>query len=408
MADDEQNRGEANPFESADAGFDPSQPIDNGEQIEQELPKGTPEVAAKAGKTFIILGIVGVVALFLLYQIFGESKPEVKTEPNVRKIDSQPIEPPPLPTAAPELSPPLPSIVPPPLPTPVDIPVISEAVNPMNPEAETATREQANNRIRSNMMVKSGGGSGITGALTGGGANSGATDPNSVFGAAAGSTPVAKVKATRISEMTRTIAQGRIIHATLETALNTDLPAPIRAIVSRDTYGEAGMVPLIPKGSRLIGQYNTSLLAGQTRVFVIWTRIIRPDGVDIMVGSPGVDQIGQAGFSGQVDSKFQQTFARAFVASIMNIGLAIGSDEITGGTTTTTQPAQGGTQTTGDAATEATSEALDKLGTVTDTFLQRFMSIQPTILVDQGTPVNVLVNKDLIFPSDIDGVNVVD
>jgi type IV secretion system protein VirB10 len=260
-------------------------------------------------------------------------------------------------------------------------------------------------------MIKQGGGSGgITGVLSGGGANTGATDANSVFAASVGSSPVAKVAATRITEMSRTIAQGRIIHATLETALNTDLPAPIRAIVSRDTYGEAGTVPLIPKGSRLIGQYNTSLLAGQTRVFVVWTRVIRPDGVDIMIGSPGVDQIGQAGFAGQVDSKFQQTFARAFVASIMNIGLAIGADEITEDpvSSTTSTGTNSTTESTSNAATEATTEALEKLGGVTDTFLQRFMGIQPTILVDQGTPVNVLVNKDLVFPGNIAGVNVVD
>jgi type IV secretion system protein VirB10 len=188
--------------------------------------------------------------------------------------------------------------------------------------------------------------------------------------------------------------------------LNTELPAPIRAIVSRDTYGEAGTEVLIPKGSRLIGTYNTQIASGQSRVFVVWTRVIRPDGVDVMINSPLVDQIGQSGIGGQVDTKFQQTFSRAVMASVISIAFAIGSDEISGGSTTTTSSSTG-TSTTGDAATTATINALNRLGGTTDSFLQRFIGVQPSILVDQGTPVNVFVNRDLIFPSDLAGTRVI-
>ena len=192
----------------------------------------------------------------------------------------------------------------------------------------------------------------------------------------------------------------------MESAINTDLPAPIRAIVSRDTYGEAGNKPLIPKGSRLIGTYNTGISAGQSRVFVVWTRVIRPDGIDVMIDSPLVDQIGQAGINGQVDDKFQEIFARSLLSSVMNIAVAIGSDKITGGSTTTTNSPQGGSQTSGDAATTATTNALNRLGSTTDSFIQRFLNVQPTILVDQGTPVNVFVNKDLVFPDEAVGARI--
>ena len=208
-----------------------------------------------------------------------------------------------------------------------------------------------------------------------------------------------------------TIAQGRIIQATLETAINTDLSAPIRAVVSVDTYGEAGTVPLIPKGSRLIGRYNNVVTSGQTRVFAIWTRIIRPDGVDIELGSPEsalIDAIGQAGVAGQLDTKFQEIFARSLVSSAMNIAMAIGSDKISGGgTTTTTNSTQGGSQTSGDSVTTATTNALNRLGSTTDGFLQKFLSVPPTILVDQGTKVNVFVNKDIVFPNDLAGAQVI-
>jgi type IV secretion system protein VirB10 len=230
-------------------------------------------------------------------------------------------------------------------------------------------------------------------------------DPNTAFEAKVvrATTKSEQVEATSIADLYRTIAQGRVIQATMESALNTDLPAPIRAIVSRDTYGEAGHEPLIPKGSRLIGTYNTDLTGGQSRVFVVWTRVIRPDGVDVQLGSPLVDVIGQAGIGGQVDSKFQETFARSLLSSVLSIAMAIGSDKInreTGGSAdTTTTTDAGSTQTTGSAASLATVDALNRLGSTSDDFIQRLIDPRPTILIDQGTPVNVFVNRDLIFPS---------
>jgi type IV secretion system protein VirB10 len=373
------------------------------------LPQGAPNVAAKAGKTFFVLGIVILALLFLLYNIFsGGKKEEVATEPQSIKVVPKSLEPPPLPVVEPEpvVAPP-PTIVPPSIPAPLDVPVVN--INPLTPKDDSAAKAQEMARLRSAMMLKEESGGGVGGLLGGGSTpapTSANTDPNSQFAAAAANTKTVTVEATRIGDLRRTIAQGRIIQATMESALNTDLPAPIRAIVSRDTYGEAGTIPLIPKGSRLIGSYNTTLASGQTRVFVIWTRVIRPDGVDVDLDSPLVDGIGQAGVSGQIDSKFQQIFARSLVSSVMNIAVAIGSDEISGGSTTTTNSTTG-SQTSGDAASTATTNALNRLGSITDGFIQKFLNVQPTILIDQGTPVNVFVNKDIIFPADIGGVRIV-
>jgi type IV secretion system protein VirB10 len=260
------------------------------------------------------------------------------------------------------------------------------------------------------MLISNGGGIGE--GLLGGETSSepASDDPNLAFGAAVAqaNTKAPRVSATHIGNLHRTIAQGRIIQAVTESAINTELPAPIRAIVSRDVFAEAGTTPLIPKGSRLIGQYNTDLLGGQSRVYLVWTRVIRPDGVDVLINSPLVDRIGQAGIGGQVDSKFQQIFSRAVLASVVTISLALASDEVTGGgQTSTTNSAIGGTTQSGDGATTATVNALNRLGSTTDSFLQRYMNLRPSILVDQGTPVNVFVNRDLVFPAEFNGVRVV-
>jgi type IV secretion system protein VirB10 len=412
---DSQNTPPGNPFESQDGMPDGQQ--QSVDAVAEELPQGAPNVAAKAGKTLLVAGLLGAGVLFLLYSIiFGGEKEEKVVQPKKVTVAPKPIEPPPLPVAEPEPEIPLPPITAPGLPEPLDIPGVGDgragggfgntgfdgelSGSPLTPEQDEAAKAAAQARLKSNMLIKDGG-SGAVGGIGSilGGSNPTAQNANEQFALNAAATKVETVAATRMQgDLRRTIGQGRIIQATMETALNTDLSAPIRAIVSRDTYGEAGNIPLIPKGSRLIGSYNTVLTSGQTRVLVIWTRVIRPDGVDVMLGSPLVDGIGQAGVTGQIDTKFQEIFSRALVSSVMNIALAIGSDEITGGTTTTTNSDQGGSQTSGDAATTATTNALNRLGAVTDGFIQRFLNVPPTILVDQGTPVNVFVNKDIVFP----------
>lgn len=392
---------------------DPFPPFSNGDGNggdnfangdEPGLDQGRPNVAASPGRVMVVLGIVGAVLLLLLYTIFGGSDdkedkqstrkatvaPPVSTPPPIPQIPDAPVAPPP-------------TFIPPTVPQPTALPTLK-------PEDDSAEKERLQARMRSNMLISNNTG-GLGGVLGGEETSDPALDDsNLAFGAAVAkaNTKAPRVTATHIGDLRRTIAQGRIIQATTESAINTELPAPVRAIVSRDVFAEAGTEPLIPKGSRLIGQYNTEILGGQSRVYLMWTRVIRPDGVDVMIGSPLVDRIGQAGIGGQVDSKFQQIFSRAVLASVVTIGVALGSDEITGGgQTSTTNSSIGGTTQSGDGATTATVNALNRLGSTTDSFLQRYLNLRPSILVDQGTPVNVFVNRDLVFPAEYSGARMV-
>jgi type IV secretion system protein VirB10 len=386
------------PFENGNG-----DPFANGDSGDQDLAQGAPSVAASPGRTLVVLGVLGVVLVFLLYKIFfSGGEEQAPPAPAERPVPTAPIEPPPLPEEPP-------AAAAPPTFTPIDIPQPAK-IDLITPEEDSAAQQQRQARLRSSMVVTDNSG-GLGSALSSSPAPATAAtnDPNSSFEATVtnANTKAQRVEATRIGDLRRTIAQGRIIQATTESALNTELPAPIRAIVSRDTYGEAGTEPLIPKGSRLIGTYNTDILGGQSRVYVVWTRVIRPDGVDVMLNSPLVDQIGEAGVGGQVDTKFQQIFSRSVMASIISIAFAIGSDEISGGGTSSTTNSTFGTTQSGDAASTATVNALNRLGSTTDGFLQRFIPTRPTILVDQGTPVNVFVNRDLVFPGDMAGTRIV-
>ena len=380
---------------------DPYPPMgDGGGNYQDELDQARPSVAANPGRVLMVVGIIGVILAVLLYNVFfgKRDKDDDKKEPLPTAPVAQvaPPSPPPVETRV---------FTPPPVPEPAKVEIIQ-------PEDDSAARAQLRARLNSNMIIADQGGSdsgGGVGSLFGSNEVP-SDDPNLQFQAQVvrGNSRAERTQATHIGDLHRTIAQGRLIQATLESVINTELPAPIRAIVSRDTFGEAGTQPLIPKGSRLIGQYTTDLAGGQSRVFVVWTRVIRPDGVDVALGSPLVDQIGQAGVGGQVDNKFQQIFSRSIMASIISIGFAIGVEAVNpgdSGSSSTTSTF--GTTQSGDAASTATINALNRLGSTTESFLQRFINTRPTILVDQGTPVNVFVNRDIVFPGDLAGPRIV-
>lgn len=176
--------------------------------------------------------------------------------------------------------------------------------------------------------------------------------------------------ARQLSNPGTTVTQGTLIGAVLETSINTDLPGYVRALVSRDVRSFDGSQVLIPRSSRLIGQYKSGLSAGQTRAYVIWTRLIRPDGVSVTLDSPGVDFGGSAGLPGKVNSHFMKRFGSALLLSVVG-GLSAGARLITG-----------------EGGPSAASVAAGRDG-----------SIPPTIRVAQGEPIRIFIARDLDFSS---------
>ncbi|MBQ4875205.1 MAG: hypothetical protein HRK26_03735 [Rickettsiaceae bacterium H1] len=209
-----------------------------------------------------------------------------------------------------------------------------------------------------------------------------------------------QVKATYIGDLRIIIAQGKLIDAILETSINTDLKGMLRAIVSRDVYSESGKNVLLPKGSRLIGEYDSAISPSQVRVDIIWNRVIRPDGIDLQIQSPGTDQLGKAGITGQVDTKFGHLFMNSFLISSVKIaGAAIvkklfPSDDEKSSTTTTTD---GKTTDNTPASVKIATDAINNLTKTFETVIKQYESSKPTIRIDQGTRVKVFVNKDLVF-----------
>jgi type IV secretory pathway VirB10-like protein len=183
-------------------------------------------------------------------------------------------------------------------------------------------------------------------------------------------------RASQLRDQANTIIEGTVIAAVLETALNSDLPGYVRAVVTRDVKGFDGSKVLVPRGSRLIGQYKSGVALGQSRTFVIWTRLIRPDGGMIELASPATDGLGRGGLDGDLNTHFWERFGGAILLTLLNIGGAAITDS------SDTSIVIASTR----AGVEAGSSSLTS-----------GQNIGPTVTVPQGSPVRVFVSQDLDF-----------
>ena len=116
-----------------------------------------------------------------------------------------------------------------------------------------------------------------------------ASNLNNIKNKAAHKTNFSKIRYPR-----ETIAQGTILFANLESAINSEIAGMLRAVISNPVYAYKGDKILIPKGSRLIGKYTSSLANGSAsnRLFIIWSRIITPNGLSINIDSNATDSLG--------------------------------------------------------------------------------------------------------------------
>ena len=156
----------------------------------------------------------------------------------------------------------------------------------------------------------------------------------------------------------------------------------LRALVSEDIYGDTGRTVLLPRGSRLVGQYDSDAAQGQSRVFVIWQRVIRPDGIDITLDSGGTDPLGQAGVEGQVNHHFLTMFGAATLLSI--IGAAASTVGV-------------GAQDANNSLSTYRSSVSQGFNEAAGTVLGVFVRIKPTITVHPGAAIKVFVARDLYF-----------
>jgi type IV secretion system protein VirB10 len=193
-------------------------------------------------------------------------------------------------------------------------------------------------------------------------------------------TAVPRRRASRSVNRATMVSQGTLIAAVLETALDSSQPGLARALVSRDVKNFHGSKVLIPRGSRLFGTYDGQIAAGQNRAQVQWTRLVRPDGVNIAIDSPAADRLGRAGIKGRLNSHFFERFGGALLQSSIDIGTAVATRGISNDGVIIAFP---------QAAQGATWQLIGQ-------------PPKPTLTVKAGTRITVFVFRDLDF-TDVEG-----
>ena len=209
------------------------------------------------------------------------------------------------------------------------------------------------------------------------------------------------VMPTQITDLTRTILQGKIINAALETAIDTDIASDIRAVITRDVFAEEGKNILIPKGSRIIGTYSTNVSAGQTRVTINWNRIIRVDGMSLNITSIGADRLGRAGVQGEVDNKYAQRLANTFLSSVLSVGTSLAVEKMSGSTgisSTVSSLTGETTTTTGKASDYALVDATQNLMNEAKNIVDEIANQRPVIRIPQGEKITIMVTQDVTLP----------
>lgn len=253
-------------------------------------------------------------------------------------------------------------------------------------EAERAAAELLTAQIQSPAVVYSDGHSSSMGRSSA----ASSTVPSSTAGASAplnenevylqtAARPLEIEEAARMEFPDRTLAQGSVIQAALQTAINSDLPGNVVAVVSEPVPAFAGDRILIPRGSRLFGQYRSGIEVNQKRILILWTRILTPDGTSINISAVGGDQLGRSGLTGLVDTKFLERFGGAALISIIGAAPSVAAEQVQD-------------ETTADVLANIGSDLSD----ATSSVIADQVSISPTIYVDQGASVTVLVDRDVV------------
>jgi type IV secretion system protein TrbI len=181
------------------------------------------------------------------------------------------------------------------------------------------------------------------------------------------------------------VQAGNIIPASLMTGIRSDLPGQLTAQVTENVYDSpGGRVLLIPQGSRLMGAYDSQIAFGQSRLLLVWTRLIMPNGRSLVLErQPGADAAGYAGLEDEVDNHWGSLFKAAALSTLLGISSELGAGTDTGNNLGIMQ-----------ALRRGSSDSFNQTG---QKMVQRNLNIQPTLTIRPGYPVRVIVNRDLVL-----------
>lgn len=341
--------------------------------IDDELPSvNRRRAGANFGGKLGYAALIGG-GLLMLYFINTENQQKVEAPKQMEIVNRLP----PLEIPAPPPPSPLPppEVTVPPVEQPIAVRQAQPAVN--KPQGPT----WLDRRMGGNLVLQTGGTT--TGSAV---AASGGNVSNTVTAGADTPTPLALmlkstvspgVSANLLPDRNYLITKGTSLDCALETALDSTVPGITTCRLTRDIYSDNGHVLLLERGSQLVGEYQGGITAGQARIFVLWSRVKTPNGVIVNLDSPGADALGRSGHAGWVDRHFMERFGAAVLMSLVKDALVIARNK----NQTQFQIGGGGT---------------DQLAVE---ILRETARIPPTLYINQGDHIQIMVARDLDFSS---------
>lgn len=204
-------------------------------------------------------------------------------------------------------------------------------------------------------------------------------------------------KANYLHKPDALLLRGTYIRCVLETHIVTDLSGFTSCIVTEPVYSVNGRSLLLPKGSKIVGSYGGG--GGRTnRVAVVWDRITTPNGLDITMSSPGVDNLGGAGHPGDLDNHWASRISSALMISLIADAFKYVGEK--NGPQSTTMSENGTVYT--QPYESQTAQTAQRLA---DQMLQQQMGRSPTITINQGTVLNIYVAMDVDFTDVLNGAH---
>lgn len=176
------------------------------------------------------------------------------------------------------------------------------------------------------------------------------------------------------------VSEGSVVPGVLMTAIDSQLPGKIIIRTTENIYDTInGNYLLIPRGTKVMGSYNTDVRGGQDRVFIAFNRMIFPSGSSMQIGSMiGGDPQGRSGASGEVFSNFWKMLGTSLL--IAGVGAAVEPDN-----ETVNNYGSAGVSTAAGQVLADTAKAN----------LQRYAQYTPKITVKAGEKITIVVAKDM-------------
>ena len=181
------------------------------------------------------------------------------------------------------------------------------------------------------------------------------------------------------------VMAGTVIAGALVTGIKSDLPGDVIATVTEPVFDTAtGKFLLIPQGARILGRYNSQVSYGQSRVQVVWNRIILPDTSSLTLDNlVGTDPAGYAGLEDDVNWHWNRIVAGAVLTTLLGVGAELAAPE--------------NRQDGNRIVIAGRDTAQDSINQVGQEITRRNMNIPPTLTTRPGLPVRIIVNRDLVL-----------